>query len=187
MENATEVQPTKPGLKRRLMEWGGYLLAVGLFLFFFAPESWFQFGVTDVSERKPGVAFSLKAFDGGPDWDFSEKRGKVLVVNYWATWCGPCRLETPGLVSFAKEHRDKGVEVVGVTVDEDLSLVGPFIESYGVDYPILLAAYDPNLPPNEMSLPMTFLYDKQGRLAKRYTGYVLESTLRSDTEKLLAE
>lgn len=185
MEDA--VKPPRPGLKRKILEWGGYFLAVGLFLFFFAPESWFQFGVTDAAERKPGGAFSLKAFDGGPDWDFSAKRGKVLVVNYWATWCGPCRLETPGLVSFAKEHRDKGVEVVGVTVDEDLSLVGPFIESYGVDYPILLPGADPNLPKGDLALPTTLLYDKQGRLAKLYTGFVLESTLRSDAAKLLAE
>ncbi|MDM7924219.1 MAG: TlpA disulfide reductase family protein [Pyrinomonadaceae bacterium] len=177
----------KAGVKKRVLEWAGYFLVMGLFLFFFAPESWWQFGVSPATEREMGEGFVLKTFDGAKEWNFDEKRGKVLVVNYWATWCPPCRIETPGLVSFAEEHREKGVEVVGVTLDEDLSLVGPFVENYKISYPILLPGNDPNLPPGNMALPTTFLYDKQGRLAKKYTGLVLESTLRADTAKLLAE
>lgn len=188
-EGKGDLQPAgaKPGLKKRVLEWAGYVLVMGLFLYFFAPESWWQFGVSPAAERKTGEAFVLKPFAGGREWNFDEKRGKIVVVNYWATWCGPCKIETSGLVSFAQDHREKGVEVVGVTLDEDLALVGPFIESYRITYPILLPGADPNLPPGDMALPTTFLYDKQGRLAKKYTGMVLESTLRSDTAKLLAE
>ena len=79
------------------------------------------------------------------------------------------------------------METVGVTVDEDLSLVPPFVEKYKIKYLILTAGVDPNISGGEMALPTTFLYDKNGRLAKKYTGIVLESTLRSDADALLAE
>lgn len=176
----------KPSLGRRVAGWLGYLAVMGLILYVMAPESWWQFGVSPAAERPAGKPFVLNKLDGG-QWEFEANRGRVVVVNYWATWCGPCRIETPGLVSFANEMKDKGVEVVGVTLDDDVAPVRPFIESYGVTYPILLPGEDPNLPQGDMALPTTFLYDKQGRLAKKYTGIVLESTLRSDTEKLLAE
>ena len=74
-----------------------------------------------------------------------------------------------------------------MTVDEDLSLVPPFVESYEIKYPILKAGFDPNASGDGMALPTTFLYDKNGNLAKKYTGIVLESTLKSDAEALLAE
>ena len=90
-------------------------------------------------------------------------------------------------MNVANEFKDRGVEMVGVTMDEDLGVVPPFVEKYGLKYPILLPGLDPNLSPDETALPTTFLYDKSGRLAKKYTGIVLESTLRSDIELLLNE
>lgn len=181
-----ESQRKEQSLGRRIIGWAGYLAVMAAILFFFAPESWWQFGVAPVSERRAGAAFTLRGMDGG-EWNFGEKRGRVIVVNYWATWCPPCRIETPGLVRFANEFAPRGVDVVGVTLDEDLSLVAPFVESYQIKYSILLPGIDPNLPADGMALPTTFLYDKYGKLAKKYTGIVLESTLRSDVEELLAE
>lgn len=84
-------------------------------------------------------------------------------------------------------HKARGVEMVGVSMDEDISLIEPFVEKYQIKYPILLPGNDPNLSSGEMALPTTFLYDKDGRLAKKYTGMILESTLKSDIESLLVE
>ncbi len=155
-------------------------------LFIVAPESWWQFGVSPENGRKLAANFVLTNLNRG-EWNFTEHRGKVVVVNYWATWCPPCRFETPGLVSFAGEYGSRGVEVVGVTVDEDLAAVPPFVEKYQIKYPILVSGFNPNISAEGMSLPTTFLYDKNGRLAKKYTGIVLESTLKSDAEILLRE
>ena len=192
-ENKTQIINTendkkneKPALKKRLLEWLGYMAVFAALLFFFAPESWWQFGVSPVEGRKTAANFTLETLDG-KEWNFAEHRGKVVVVNYWATWCPPCRVETPGLVSFADEYKSRGVEMVGVTVDEDLSLVPPFAESYEIKYPILKAGFDPNAGSDGMALPTTFLYDKKGNLAKKYTGIVLESTLKSDVDALLSE
>ena len=185
--NAEQPEPkNSPTFRRKVFEWLGYMAVFAVLLFFFAPESWWQFGVSPVENRKAAANFTLENLDGAK-WSFADQRGKVVVVNYWATWCPPCRIETPGLVSFADEYKSRGVEMVGVTVDEDLSLVPPFVESYKIKYPILKAGFDPNAASGGMALPTTFLYDKNGNLAKKYTGIVLESTLKSDVDALLAE
>lgn len=142
--------------------------------------------MSPASERKTGASFSLREINGG-EWNFAARRGKVVLVNYWATWCPPCRVETPGLVNVANEYESRGVEVVGVTMDENLSDVPPLVEKYKIPYQILLPGDDPNAGSGGMALPTTFLYDKNGKLAKKYTGIVLESTLKSDIEALLAE
>lgn len=173
-------------MRKHILEWLGFLAVAAVMLFFFAPESWWQFGVSPASERKSGANFSLSEINGG-EWNFAARRGKVVLVNYWATWCPPCRIETPGLVNVANEYESRGVEVVGVTMDENLSDVPPFVEKYKIPYQILLPGDDPNVGSGGMALPTTFLYDKNGKLAKKYTGIVLESTLKSDIEVLLAE
>jgi cytochrome c biogenesis protein CcmG, thiol:disulfide interchange protein DsbE len=183
--NKSTPREKKP-LRKHILEWLGFLAVAAVMLFFFAPESWWQFGVSPASERKTGANFSLREINGG-EWNFAARRGKVVLVNYWATWCPPCRVETPGLVKVANEYESRGVEVVGVTMDENLSDVPPFVEKYKIPYQILLPGDDPNAGSGGMALPTTFLYDKNGRLAKKYTGIVLESTLKSDIEALLAE
>ena len=176
----------KQTLRGRILEWFGYFAVFAALLFFFAPESWWQFGVSPASERKAAADFSLESLEGAK-WNFAEQRGKIVIVNYWATWCPPCRVETPGLVSLADEYKSRGVETVGVTVDENLADVPPFVAKYQIKYPILIAGRHPNAASDGMALPTTFLYDKNGKLAKKYTGIVLESTLKSDVDALLAE
>lgn len=180
-------QKGKKSLRRNLLEWLLTFAVGAVLLYFLAPASWWQFGVTSIEKRKTDVNFSLKTLDGNGVWNFSEHRGKVVVVNYWATWCPPCRFETPSLVNIANEYKERGVEMVGVSVDEDLAAIPPFIEKYQIKYPILLPGNDPNLGADGMALPTTFLYDKNGNLAKKYTGIVLESTLKSDIEELIKE
>ena len=101
-QQAPNEPPEKKSWRKNLLEWLGILTVGAVMLFFFAPESWWQFGVAPEAERKPGADFSLRKLDG-ETWSFAARRGKVLVVNYWATWCPPCRVETPGLVGVANE------------------------------------------------------------------------------------
>lgn len=177
----------KKTLRQHFLEWLGIFVVGAVMLFFFAPDSWWQIGVSPVENRKNVSNFSLRTLDKSEVWNFEDQRGKVLVVNYWATWCPPCRVETPSLVNISNDYKSRGVELVGVTMDEDLSEVQPFIEDYKINYKILLPGNDPNIVSEGMALPTTFLYDKNGKLAKKYTGMVLESTLKSDIESLLSE
>ncbi len=165
------------------------LLAIvlgGVLLLQFEPEV-FQHGgsLSPASERRAGPDFSLQDMNGNL-WSLTAQRGRVVVVNYWASWCKPCRLETPGLVRVANEYRARGVEFAGISLDEDLSAVREFVAAEQIPYAILLASNAPTLTLGIESIPVTVLYDRQGRLARRYVGAVSESELKRDIDQLLS-
>lgn len=165
----------------------GVLVVIGVLFLGFAPESiWHGGSVAPASERKATAAFTLQDIDG-KRWSLAEQRGRVVLVNYWATWCPPCRQETPGLVRLANEYRGKGVEVVGTSLDEDLGAVREFVAEYHISYPILLPSNAANPTTTIESIPVSLLYDRQGRMAKRYVGAVSESAFKRDVDQLLAE
>lgn len=170
-----------------LMKPLGVLVVAGVLFLAFAPDAvWHGGGVSPASERKAGGDLSLPDINGRR-WTLAERRGRVALVNYWATWCPPCRVETPGLVRLANEYRGREVEVVGITLDEDLTAVREFVAAYQIPYPILLPSDAPQLTRMIESIPVTLLYDRQGRVAKRYAGAVSEAVLKTDIEQLLAE
>ncbi|MCC6859467.1 MAG: TlpA family protein disulfide reductase [Bryobacterales bacterium] len=123
----------------------------------------------------------------GRTWKLSDRRGKVVLINFWATWCAPCRYETPSLVNLANEYRSKGLEVAGISLDdEDHDAVRDFARRYKVSYPVLLPG-DSGVGSEIESLPTTLLLDRKGRLAKTYLGMLHEPEVRRDVERLLAE
>jgi thiol-disulfide isomerase/thioredoxin len=119
--------------------------------------------------------------------DLDHFTGRITVVNFWASWCSPCRAETPGLVSLASTDTD--VAFVGINEKDSVSAAKAFARDYKVTYPSIvdkigtLAARWP-VPPG---LPSTFVLDRQGRLAARFTGGVLPSDLTGVLTKLRAE
>ena len=165
----------------------GVLVVIGVLFLAFAPESiWHGGGVSPASERKATADFTLQDIDS-KRWSLAEQRGRVVLVNYWATWCPPCRQETPGLVRVANEYKAKGLEVVGITLDEDLTAVREFAAEYHIPYPILIPSNVSNLTMMIESIPVSLLHDRQGRVAKRYVGAVSDATLKRDVDLLLGE
>ena len=130
----------------------------------------------------PNLTFT--ALDG-TKWSLGANRGRVVVLNFWATWCEPCRTEVPYLVKIADEFGKPGVNVVGVSLDEPGSeIVKKFAAEYKINYPILFP--EPDSPFSKIdNLPMTLLIDREGRLANKYTGAVPEKVLRADIGELL--
>jgi cytochrome c biogenesis protein CcmG/thiol:disulfide interchange protein DsbE len=120
-------------------------------------------------------------------WSLDKNRGNIVILNFWATWCGPCRTEIPYLVKIADEYKKRGVNVVGVSLDEPGSeIVKKFAAEHKINYPILFP--DPDSPFWKIeNLPMTLLIDREGRLAAKYTGAVPENILRADIAKLLGD
>jgi peroxiredoxin len=100
----------------------------------------------------------------GKSWTFSELRGKVVLVNFWATWCPPCRKEMPDLETLYGRFGSKGLVVLGIS-DEEAAKVDPFIRERKVSFPVLL---DPGRKVNEMfaveGIPKSFVYDREGKL-----------------------
>ena len=124
----------------------------------------------------------------GSRWQLSDRRGKVVLVNFWATWCPPCREETPGLVRLYRDYRPKGVEVVGIAMDDDpRKAVPPFLRQYSVPYTVLVPDSGFQLAGDIDSLPTTLLIDRQGRVAKVYVGAVGEAEVEEELDVLLKE
>ena len=116
--------------------------------------------------------FTLPLLSGGT-FDASEQQGKVLLVNFWATWCAPCREEIPDLIALHEELKDDGFAVIGITVDTDGSaLVKQFADEMQITYPILL---DETSEVAESfggvyALPTTYVVDKTGTITHRTIG-----------------
>lgn len=141
--------------------------------------------VKPATERSTQINFKLTTLDGGK-WSLADYRGKVVLVNFWASWCPPCRMETPDLVNVHNKYAARGFSVVGITLDETPNEdVPPFVKRYGIPYPILLPS--PEVGQNITSLPTSLLIDRSGRVAKTYHGIVTESALERDVEALLGE
>ena len=145
-------------------------------------------GFTPAAERKAAPQMKLPELDGG-EWRLADHRGEVVLVNYWATWCGPCREELPGLIDVDKEWAPKGLAVVGLSMDtgsDARATVQQFVTRRGVPFPI--AFPDPALPGSgRMTIPTTVLLDRQGRVVKTYVGAVERKDFAKDVAALLAE
>jgi peroxiredoxin len=113
--------------------------------------------------KREHLDFTLKDLSG-KTWTFSELRGKVVLVNFWATWCPPCRKEMPDLETLYERFASKGLVVLGIS-DEEAAKVEPFIRERKVSFPVLL---DPGRKVNEMfvvdGIPKSFVYDRGGKL-----------------------
>jgi peroxiredoxin len=136
---------------------------------------WFCTGCTERSEAgpKPGETFpqlALTSLAGGESVDLSEYRGKAVLLNFWATWCEPCRREMPALEALAVQ--EKRVAVIGVSVDGDVNLAREFVLKHRLTF----ARYaDPGMASTRpvlatQALPVTYLISADGRLLARYLG-----------------
>lgn len=162
----------------------GAVAAGGLMILLFKPDA----AVTplkDEAGRGGTVELEMPDLSGAP-WKLSDHRGKVVLVNFWATWCPPCRTETPALVRIAQEYEGR-VEIAGISLDEGLDEVRRFAASYDVPYPILIPPPGDALTARIQSLPTTLLIDRRGRVAKTYMGAEPERVFRRDIDRLLAE
>ena len=115
------------------------------------------------NERRQQADFTLAEL-GGKTWTLKEQLGKVVVLNFWATWCPPCRKEMPDLETLYQQFKDQGLVILAIS-DEDAGKVQPFVAKQKVTYPILL---DPGRRVNELfqieGIPKTFVYDRNGKL-----------------------
>ncbi len=139
------------------------------------------------NQREAMGDFTLPTLSG-EQWRLSKHRGHVVLLNFWATWCPPCREETPGLVRVAAANRARGLDVAGVSMDNsDIGKVRGFATEYKVPYPILLPAPLSPLTYTVQAYPTTYLIDRQGRVAGAYVGELDEAALQKQVTRLLDE
>jgi thiol-disulfide isomerase/thioredoxin len=131
--------------------------------------------------------FSLKNVLNGKEVKLSDYRGKVVIVDFWATWCGPCRRGIPDLIKLQKKYKNK-IAVIGISLDQQETQkdVVPFIKNYGINYPVVLGNVDvvTNYG-NINAIPTTFIIDQQGKIIDKNIGLVPPSKLIGTIDKLL--
>ncbi len=117
-------------------------------------------------DRKPAPDFTLQDANGN-SVKLSDYRGKVVLLNFWATWCGPCTVEIPWFVEFEQQYKSKGLEVIGVSMDEEgWPAIKPFVAEHKMNYRVLLGTDSvSDLYGGIDSLPTTFIIDRNGKFA----------------------
>ena len=127
--------------------------------------------------RRPPQPSALGGWvqDNNQHAKLADYKGKVVVLDFYATWCEPCRAETPHLVNLQKQYGDKGLQVIGLNVggDDDRAQVPGFVKEFGIQYPLAYPDDDlvDQLLSDNQNIPQSFVYDRNGKLIKRFIGF----------------
>ena len=159
-------------------------------------------GETQAAASAEGKVFppqhhEWKDFEGR-DIDLRDYQGKIVLLNFWATWCGPCRYEIPALVQMRGEYNPEQVAIIGVSLDQVPAdraqpLLGKFVERFEINYPILhdskaqlISTYHKQSL-STVAVPMTYVFDQQGRLYRTHRGVPTDKNRRPNPRSVLGE
>jgi peroxiredoxin len=142
--------------------------------------------VKDDTNRKHAPDFALKDANGKLV-RLADYQGKVVLLDFWATWCGPCKIEIPWFMEFQRKYKDRGFEVVGVSMDDDgWKSITPFVAEKKINYRIVLGDDTTGDQYGGLeALPTTFVIDRNGRIAAVHVGLASKKDFEDAIEKLL--
>jgi peroxiredoxin len=137
-------------------------------------------------KRQEAPDFALRDANG-KTVKLSDYRGKVILLDFWATWCGPCKMEIPWFMEFERKYKDRGFAVLGLSMDDDgWQSVKPFVQELGVNYRIMIAdEHTGDLYGGIEALPTAFLIDREGRVATEKVGVSSRRDFQDGIEELL--
>jgi thiol-disulfide isomerase/thioredoxin len=140
------------------------------------------------ADAKPAnLDFTLKDVEG-KDVSLQSFKGKVLVLDFWATWCGPCKVEIPHFIEFQQKYGSKGLQIVGISVDDTADKLVPYIKEMGMNYPVLQGlghdavqdAYGPIL-----GIPVSVMISRDGKVCATHTGLTGKDVFEQEIQSLL--
>lgn len=147
-----------------------------------------QSGTSYETDPVPAPDVTLETMDGR-QINLAEQNGKVILVNFWATWCGPCRREIPDLIDLYSDMKDEGLIIVGIAVDQEgAEVVEPYVQEQSINYPIVL---DPDQSVEShfdamYGLPTTYVVNPEGKIVRRVLGVFPVDEMKSTLKDMLA-
>jgi thiol-disulfide isomerase/thioredoxin len=144
-------------------------------------------GACPVDAPAANLDFTLNDLDN-KGVTLADYRGKVILLDFWATWCGPCKIEIPNFIELQNQYGPRGLQVLGVSVDDTLELLEPYVAEMKMNYPVLqglgrddmMEAYGP-IP----GLPTTMLISRDGKICAKHFGYTEKEAFETDIKELL--
>jgi peroxiredoxin len=141
----------------------------------------------DPNAKAANLNFTVKDMYG-KDVAFSSYKGKVILLDFWATWCGPCKVEIPGFVDLYTRYQSRGFVVLGFSVDDPVSRLKPYVAQLKMNYPVLVgngrddvqAAFGPM-----WGLPTSVLIGRDGKICKKHTGFATKEQFEREIKALL--
>src|SRR5690242_5028426 len=138
------------------------------------------------TQPHPAPDFTLPQPSGGPPLKLSDYRGKVVLLDFWATWCEPCRAEIPHFVDLQNKYAAQGLQILGVSMDDSPDPVPAFVKQFKMNYPVVMG----NAKIGEqyggvLGLPIAFLIDRQGQIRKKHIGATDASLFEKEITDLL--
>ena len=164
---------------------GLFILLLPLWLFVAPVYS--QEGSCSVDDKAANLDFTLLDMNGA-ELNLSDYKGTVILLDFWATWCAPCRIEIPGFIELFDSYEEQGLTVLGISVDDSVEALQLYAEDMEMDYPVLIGdqrddikdAYGPLY-----GFPTTFLINREGNICHQHTGFVPKQQFESEILQLL--
>ena len=158
-------------------------LVVGLYLlnrYWIAPAGR---NISDSSEHPLAPDFTLTSLKGG-ELSLADYKGKVVLLNFWATWCGPCRDEVPDFVKLVESYGDQGFVIMGISMDDGPEPVHDFYEEFKMNYPVVMGnAQVAQLYGGVFGIPISFLIGRDGRIYSQHMGVVPRSVIEAENQR----
>jgi len=137
--------------------------------------------------KAANLNFTMKDVEGR-DVTLESFKGKVIMLDFWATWCGPCKVEIPHFIEFQNKYGSKGLQMVGISVDDPVDKLAPYVKEMGMNYPVLQGlghdevqdAFGPIL-----GIPVSVLISREGKVCATHTGLTAKETFEREIQALL--
>jgi peroxiredoxin len=140
------------------------------------------------AQAKPAPLDAVIKDMNGQDVRLADYKGKVILVNFWATWCGPCKVEIPVFVELQDKYRDQGVVFLGLSVDDPVEKLKPFADKYQINYPVLVGLGRDDVQESfgpVWGIPVTYLIDRRGHICLKHQGLATKEQFERAIQSLL--